>query len=127
VKVPRDLSSSLSIKKYTTPSRTIKSTRFFICRDTQSIKICEKSEDTNRKDQHLTPTRIKIKIEKKVWMDQTCKTLNLTENSSLFNGKSSLNAYSHFKKNSFNIKNERSKKTPSSCKSNTPIRFNFGN
>ena len=122
VQVSRDLSSSLSIKKYKKPEKLTKSTRFFLCKENQPGKF-NQSLDNAVKEHVLTPTRMKIRIEKRVYYEQVCRTLNLADTCSLFNGKITASPISTLKKNSSSKKPIRVQ--PNTCKSYTPIRFNF--
>jgi alpha-galactosidase len=57
VQVSRDLSCSLSIKKYKKPEKLTKSTRFFLCKENQPGKF-NQSLDNAVKDNILTPTSL---------------------------------------------------------------------
>lgn len=119
IKVNRDIRKSLSIKRYERPENTTHSFKAFKCNKTMQVST-EMKFDID-KDQNMTPTRMKVRIQRKNKMQSTCRILNLADSITLFNE----NTYSRpsTAKDSKKYISTVFRFAPASSKSFTPIKL----
>jgi len=82
IKVNRDIRKSLSIKRYERPENITQSFKVFNHNKTMQVSTAMKFDIDN--DLSMTPTRMKVRIQRKSKIQSTCKVLNLANTCTLF-------------------------------------------